>query len=84
MPYFVDRMYNSLKRKGLTRKFERAGIYCIYIDDVKAYIGKSNNILYRMAEHYCNMKYQKSHKYVILSEAKRRGHKVWFSVLYSA
>lgn len=46
---FEQRMYQSLKRKGLAAKFERAGVYCILLDGKPVYIGKSVNILARMA-----------------------------------
>lgn len=42
-------MYKSLKRKGLAAKFERAGIYALLLDGKIAYIGKSGNMLMRMA-----------------------------------
>ena len=37
---FEQRMYNSLKRKGLAPKFEHAGIYAILLDREIVYIGK--------------------------------------------
>ena len=49
---FEQRMYNSLKRKGLAPKFEHAGIYAILLDREIVYIGKSVNMLQRMAQHY--------------------------------
>lgn len=49
---FEQRMYNSLKRKGLAPKFEHAGIYAILLDIEIVYIGKSVNMLQRMAQHY--------------------------------
>lgn len=42
-------MYQSLKRKGLAPQFECAGIYAILLDGKIVYIGKSVNILARMA-----------------------------------
>ena len=49
MPNYVDNMINFLKRKGLDKKYEFAGIYCIKIDDDIVYIGKSHNMLKRVA-----------------------------------
>lgn len=46
---FEQRIYQSLKRKGLAPKFECAGIYAILLDGKIVYIGKSVNILARMA-----------------------------------
>ena len=77
-------MYNSLKRKGLAPKFEHAGIYAILLDREIVYIGKSVNMLQRMAQHYTQLSTSKEHKYKILSEASRRGHDIRFAVLYYA
>ena len=49
MPSYVDNMINFLKRKGLADKYEFAGIYCIKIDNDIVYIGKSHNMLKRVA-----------------------------------
>lgn len=42
---FEQRMYASLKRKGLAPQFERAGIYGLLLDGKIVYIGKSGNML---------------------------------------
>ena len=42
-------MYNYLVKHGLAQKFDHAGIYCIRIDNRIVYIGKSQNMLLRMA-----------------------------------
>ncbi len=49
MASYQENMYNLLKRKGLADKYKFAGIYCIKIDDDIVYIGKSNNMLKRVA-----------------------------------
>ena len=36
-------------RKGLVPKYDHAGIYCIKVDDRIVYIGKSSNMLWRVA-----------------------------------
>ncbi len=77
-----DRIYESLQRKGLSPQFEKPGIYSITIDGILAYIGKSKNILERMAFHYANMQKPKGHKYKVLAEAAKTKHKIRFSVLY--
>ena len=84
MPNYVDNMINFLKRKGLADKYEFAGIYCIKIDDDIVYIGKSNNMLKRVAQHYVGIKSQSELKYRILAEAQRKGHTINFDVLYYA
>lgn len=78
---FADNMYRWLQREGYGPRFEHPGIYRITIDGVIVYIGKSKNMLYRLAEHFVGMKIPKEHKYRILAEAKRRGHRVNFDVL---
>lgn len=52
LSFFEQRIYQSLKRKGLAPQFERAGIYAILLDGKIVYIGKSVNMLARMAQHY--------------------------------
>ena len=52
LSFFEQRIYQSLKRKGLAPQFERAGIYAILLDGKTVYIGKSINMLARMAQHY--------------------------------
>ena len=42
---FEQRIYQALKRKGLSPQFERAGVYAILLDGKIVYIGKSHNIL---------------------------------------
>ena len=84
MPNYVDNMINLLKRKGLADRYEFAGIYCIKIDDDIVYIGKSHNMLKRVAQHYVGIKSQSELKYRILAEAQRKGHTINFDVLYYA
>lgn len=42
---FEQRMYHSLKRKGLAAQFEHAGVYGILLDGKLVYVGKSVNML---------------------------------------
>ena len=84
MPNYETNMYNFLKRKGLADKYEKAGIYCIKIDDEIVYIGKSQNMLKRVAQHYVGIQKQSELKYRILAEAHRKGHTINFDVLYYA
>lgn len=84
MPNYETNMYNYLKRKGYDNKYESAGIYCIKIDNDIVYIGKSHNMLKRIAQHYVGIKSQSELKYRILAEAQRKGHKIGFDVLYYA
>ena len=49
MATYEENLYNYLKRKGLGEKFDHAGIYCIRVGGKIVYIGKSYNMLQRMA-----------------------------------
>lgn len=69
------------KRKGLAEKYEHPGIYSISIDDHLVYIGKSENMLMRIAQHYAGIKMESERKYRILAEAWRKGHKITFDVV---
>ena len=84
MATYEDNAYNWLKRKGLAEKYEHAGIYCIKIDDKIVYIGKSANMLRRIAQHYAGIQKGTEKKYRIISEAERKGHPISFDVLYYA
>lgn len=81
---YVDNTYAMLQRRGLSPKYEHPGIYCIKLDDKIVYIGKSENMLRRVAEHYVGIQKETEKKYRILSEAHRKGHSVTFDVLYDA
>lgn len=81
---YVENMYGWLKRKGYAEKYEHAGIYCIKIDSTIVYVGKSRNMLRRVAEHYVAIQQQAERKYRILAEAQRKGHAINFDVLYVA
>ena len=49
MATYTENVYDWLKRKGLGAKYECAGVYCIKIDHRIVYIGKSANMLRRIA-----------------------------------
>ncbi len=83
-PNYEDNVCSWLTRKGLAPKYDHAGIYCIQIDSTIVYIGKSRNMLRRVAQHYVGIKTQKEKKYRILAEAQRKGHAITFDVLYDA
>lgn len=84
MSKYVDNIYNKYLQKGWCKKFLSAGVYSITINNKIVYIGKSNNILYRMAEHWALTTNPKENKYKVLAEAKRRNYNVKFNVLYYA
>lgn len=84
MTKYEQNAYNYFKRQGLADKYEHAGIYCIKIDKEIVYIGKSVNMLRRVAEHYVGIKTGSNKKYRIIAEAQRKGHNIDFDVLYYA
>ena len=81
---YAENMYQWLKRNGYADKYDHAGIYCIKIDNIIVYIGKSTNMLRRVAEHYAAIKGQETRKYRRLAEEKRKGHSINRDVLYDA
>ena len=81
---YEDNVCAMLRRRGLSPKYEHPGIYCIKLDDQIVYIGKSENMLRRVAEHYVGIQKETEKKYRILSEARRKGHPITFDVLYDA
>lgn len=84
MPNYAENMYNYLKERGYATKYEYKGVYCIKIDQQIVYIGKSVNMLRRIAQHYAGIQNETEKKYQVLSEARRRGHNINFDVLYYA
>ena len=84
MANYAENMYNWLKQRGLAAKYEFAGIYCIKIDEKIVYVGKSGNMLRRIAQHYAAIQMGTEKKYRIIAEAKRKGHNIGFDVLYYA
>ena len=84
MATYTENVYDWLKRKGLGAKYEHAGIYCIKIDNQIVYIGKSANMLRRIAQHYVGIQTGAEKKYRIMAEARRKGHNISFDVLYCA
>jgi len=84
MGNYVENTVAWMERKGLADKYRHAGIYCIKIDADIVYIGKSANMLRRIAEHYVGIKTGSEKKYRIIAEAQRKGHTITFDVLYYA
>ena len=69
----------------IKEKYRGAGIYSIKIDDILVYIGKSQDLLERVAEHIAEIQsidQHSSNKYKVIAQAQRMGHKVSFDVLY--
>ena len=81
---YEENAYKWLKRDGWGDRFEYPGIYEIRIDDQTVYVGKSQNMLRRLAQHWVGVNTESERKYRILSEAKAHGHQVTFHVLHYA
>ena len=81
---YADNVCAMLRRRGLADKYEHPGIYCIKVEGQILYIGKSENMLKRVAHHYVGIQTGSEKKYRLLSEIQRNGHKIEFDVLYYA
>ena len=81
---YVDNVREMLRRRGLAAKYEFPGIYCIKVRGQIVYIGKSKNMLERIAEHYVEIKKESEDKYRVLAEVQRQGLSIDFDVLYYA
>lgn len=86
MTRYEENIYNKFLRADWSKKYQCAGIYGIKIDSKIVYIGKSDCVLRRMAQHYAAIAIPKgkANKYSVLSQAKKAGHKVSFQLLYEA
>lgn len=49
---YVKNMCQWLKDHGYAPKYDHAGIYCIKLNNQLVYIGKSHNMLQRVAQQY--------------------------------
>ena len=81
---YEARIYQRLCRQGMGKKFEHPGVYCIKVDDRIVYIGRSTNMLKRIASHYYGLEKGAETKYRILAEAQRKHLCIEFDVLYLA
>ena len=81
---YVENVAAMLRRRGLADKYEHPGIYCIKLNGQIVYIGKSRNMIVRIAEHYVGIQQSSKCKYRILAEVQRKGYSVDFDVLYYA
>ncbi len=86
MPSLENQIYEKNLKADWSKSFKCAGFYGTYINDRLVYVGKSKNILRRMAQHWADITVPqgKEHKYQVLAEAKNKGHKIRFLRLYEA
>ena len=82
---YVENVCEMLRRKGLAEKYEHPGVYCIKLKDQIVYIGKSKNMLERVAAHYVGINTGSERKYRIIWEAAHElDCAIEFDVLYYA
>ncbi len=82
---YVENVCGMLRRKGLSEKYEHPGIYCIKLDGQIVYIGKSQNMLQRVAAHYVGINTGAERKYrIIWDAAAQLNCPIEFDVLYYA
>lgn len=81
----VKAKVEELKEMGLSKKYNHPGIYCIMINNKIVYIGKSLNMLERVAQHILeiNAKEPEGNKYKVLKTAHQNCF-VAFDVLYTS
>ena len=75
------------QNQEISRKYSYAGIYSVSIGGILVYIGKSRDMLCRLAQHIFytnNLSYTKTHKYKIFALAQLMGYEVKFDVMYIA
>lgn len=82
---YVENVCEMLRRKGLAEKYEHPGVYCIKLKGQIVYIGKSKNMLERVAAHYVGINTGSERKYRIIWEAAHQlDCAIEFDVLYYA
>ena len=75
------------RNQELVEKYNHPGIYSVSIGDKLAYIGKSRDMICRLAQHIFytnNLQETKTHKYKIFALARLMGYDVRFDVMYVA
>lgn len=80
----LDKIEKWLRDQGLAAKYEAAGVYSISINSTLVYIGKSLNMLRRIANHIFEIQNKEptANKYKVLHEAGLRGYQIAFDVMY--
>ena len=81
---YVKNMCQWLKDHGYAPKYDHAGIYCIKLNNQLVYIGKSHNMLQRVAQHYVGIQDGTEAKYRILNNVPIPHRAIQFDVLYDA
>lgn len=67
---------------AIREKYNHPGVYSISVEEELLYIGKSKNMLMRLAQHIKGINRGKEKKYQELRKLKKEGKKIKFDVLY--
>ena len=82
---YEENVRDMIRRRGKANKYEAPGIYCIKLNGRIVYIGKSVNMIDRVAAHYVGIQSQSERKYQIIWDvAQKRECRIQFDVLYYA
>ena len=84
---YLPILFELKKNQETVDKYEHPGIYSITIAGKLAYIGKSTDMLCRLAQHIYYTDHPNeatAHKYLIFSLAKLFGYDITFDVIYLA
>ena len=63
---YEENVRDMIRRRGKANKYEAPGIYCIKLNGRIVYIGKSVNMIDRVAAHYVGIQSQSERKYQII------------------
>ena len=66
---YEENVRAMIRRRGKEEKYKAPGIYCIKLDGRIVYIGKSINMIDRVAAHYVGINTGSERKYRIIKEA---------------
>lgn len=72
----------QLNSPEVIKKYDKAGCYCIKIQNRIVYVGKSKNMLVRLGQHLACIERPQKNMYEVLQQAKKEGLKIGFDVLY--
>lgn len=80
----INQKKEELKKiEGVAAKYKGAGCYSISIGSQLVYIGKSRDLLHRIASHIIAIENRdKCNKYQVLAAARDKGLNISFDVLY--
>ena len=80
----LEEIEQGLVEQGLEGKYRKPGIYSISLNGQIVYIGKSKDMLHRLASHIQHIESAspQGNKYRVLHKAIEEGYRVKFDVMY--